>query len=188
MGMVRFILLFIVAWGAPLAWAQPAQVILLRHAEKSEDPADVHLSLKGRERALALVPWLTETRTFLTNGLPAALFATATFKPEHSQRPQETLAPLARHLGQPVQTPFQNREYVALAQNILTNQAYAGKTVVICWVHDYIPQLAAALGVSPMPRKMKADEFDRVLLISFHDEKASLENLPQRLLYGDAAR
>ena len=34
-------------------------------------------------------------------------------------------------------------DYVALAHLILADPAYAGKTVLICWNHEEIPQLAA---------------------------------------------
>jgi hypothetical protein len=50
-----------------------------------------------------------------------------------------------------------------------------------------IPELAAALGVknplSPWPSKV----FDRVWKITFSDASTMLENLPQNLMFGDAA-
>jgi hypothetical protein len=39
---------------------------------------------------------------------------------------------------------------------------YVGKTVVICWNLEEIPQLAAALGVAPEPPKWKSSVFDVV--------------------------
>lgn len=170
------------------AAAQPRQIILLRHAEKGSDPADNHLSLKGRERALALAPYLTETPELLTNGLPVALFASGAQKATHSFRSMETLAPLGKQLNQPVWSSFTNKEVEALADFILRQRSYQGKTIVVCWTHEYIPELIAALGAPSPARKMKSSEFDRLYLITYKDRKATIQDLPQRLLYGDSSR
>jgi hypothetical protein len=74
----------------------------------------------------------------------------------------------------PVQTPFYGKEYAALAHLILADPVYAGKTVLICWNHEEIPQLAAALGVTPEPPKWKESVYDQVYLISYHDGTAAL--------------
>jgi hypothetical protein len=71
--------------------------------------------------------------------------------------------------------PSLGKDYAALANRILAEPAYAGKTVLICWNHEEIPQLAAALGVSPEPPKWKGSVFDRVYVISYYDGKAALE-------------
>ncbi|HZE74330.1 MAG TPA: hypothetical protein VE091_03410, partial [Gemmatimonadales bacterium] len=65
-------------------------------------------------------------------------------------------------------------DYAALANLILTDSAYAGKTVLICWNHEEIPQLAAALGVTPEPPKWKGRVFDRVYVISYDHGKVAL--------------
>lgn len=169
--------------------AQPAQIILIRHAEKPDDPEDIHLTLKGRERAMALVPYLTETPELLTNGLPVALFATAAIKSSHSLRPQETVEPLSKRLKLPIHSSFLNKEYAALARHILTNPEYRGKTVVICWVHDYIPELVEALGVRQAARKKwKSGSFDRTYLIIYRNNATTLLDMPQKLLFGDSSR
>ena len=56
---------------------------------------------------------------------------------------------MARALNLPVQAPFLGKNYAALAKRILATPAYTGKTVLICWNHEEIPRLAAALGVTP---------------------------------------
>jgi hypothetical protein len=58
--------------------------------------------------------------------------------------------------------------------------------VLICWDHEYIPRLAAALGIFPQPSAWPADVFDRVWIITYKDGLASLVNMPQRLLFGDS--
>jgi hypothetical protein len=103
-----------------------------------------------------------------------AVFATRTTKDDNGQRTQETVAPLARVLELPVQTPFLGKDYAALASLILETPAYAGKTVLICWNHEVIPQLAAALGVTPEPPKWKGSSYGQVYVISYHDGRAAL--------------
>jgi hypothetical protein len=153
---------------------RPAQIILIRHADKPADPEDPHLSRAGVQRAERLVPFITTDPTMTRFGLPVAVFATRTTKDDNGQRTQETVAPLARVLKLPVQTPFLGKAYAALASLILANPAYAGKTVLICWNHEEIPQLAAALGVRPEPPKWKANVYDQVYVISYHDGRAAL--------------
>jgi hypothetical protein len=152
----------------------PAQIILIRHAEKPIDPKNPHLSRAGVKRATQLVSFITTDPAMTRFGLPVAVFATRTTKGDNGQRTQETVAPLARALKLPVQTPYLGKDYAALAKLILANPAYAGKTVLICWNHEEIPQLAAALGVTPEPPKWKGSVFDRVYVISYHDGNAAL--------------
>lgn len=157
-------------WSVPL----PAQIILIRHADEPADPRDPHLSPAGVRRAEQLVSFITTDPVMTRFGLPVAVFATRTTKDGNGQRTQETVAPLARVLRLPVQTPFLGRDYAALASLILADPAYAGKAILICWNHEEIPQLAAALGVTPEPPKWKQSVFDRVYVISYHDGEVAL--------------
>lgn len=135
---------------------------------------------------MALVPFLTETPELLRHGLPAALFATKIAPDDPSHRPQETITPLSKHLHLPIQADYLDKGYARLAQHILTNPSYLGKTVLICWNHTYIPQLTAALGVRPQPPKWRSEVFNRVFIITLKGGQATLMNLPQRLLFGDS--
>ncbi|HMG70735.1 MAG TPA: hypothetical protein VK544_06440 [Gemmatimonadaceae bacterium] len=154
--------------------ARPAQIILLRHAEKPADPDDSHLSPAGVKRAEQLVPFIMKDPAMSRFGLPVAVFASQTTKHDNGQRSQETVAPLARALKLQVQAPFRSKDYAALARMILANPAYAGKTVLICWTHEEIPRLASALGVKPRPPKWKDSVFDRVYVISYQNGNAGL--------------
>ena len=162
-------------WG----WTQPAQIILLRHAEKPSDSQSVHLSKEGQKRAKELAPFLISDPVLTKYGLPVALYATHPTKHGHGQRTKETITPLSKSLHLPVLAPYLSENYAALAASVLTNPKYQGKTVLICWVHDYIPQLAAALGASPEPPRWKGDVYDRIFLISYEGGKATLKDLPQ---------
>jgi hypothetical protein len=154
--------------------SRPAQIILIRHAEKPADTQDPHLSKAGVRRAAALVSFIRTDAVMMRFGLPVAIFATATTKDDNGQRTQETVAPLGRALRLSVQAPYHGKDFAALATQILTNPAYAGKTVLICWNHEVIPQLAAALGVMPEPPKWKGSVFDQVYVITYRDGKAAL--------------
>ncbi|HEV8410431.1 MAG TPA: histidine phosphatase family protein [Gemmatimonadaceae bacterium] len=152
---------------APERYARPAQIILVRHADKPLDPADPHLSPAGVERAKRLATFLATDPSMIKYGSPVAIFATQTTKHDDGQRTQETMVPLARKLGLQVQTPFLGKEYGALARMILSGSQYSGKTIVVCWNHETLPELAAALGVNPMPRKWKGAVFDQVYVITY---------------------
>ena len=154
--------------------SRPAHVILIRHADKPADPRDPHLSEAGVKRAEQLVSFVTGDPAMTKLGSPVAVFATKTTRDGNGQRTQETVAPLAKALGLRVQTPFRSKDYAALAKLVLEDPEYSDKTLLICWNHEQIPQLAAALGVSPEPRKWKASVFDLVYVISYRNGKTEL--------------
>jgi len=153
---------------------RPAQIILIRHGDEPDDSNDPHLSRAGVQRAEDLVPFITTDSAMTRYGLPVAVFATRTTKHGNAVRTQETVAPLARALKLPVQTPFFSEDYAALAKRILKDPRYAGKTVLICWNHEEIPQLVKALGVSPKPPKWKDSVYDLVYIITYQGGKAAL--------------
>jgi hypothetical protein len=152
----------------------PSRIILIRHAEKPDDPADPHLTEAGRARAKRLVTYITTDPAMIRLGAPVAVYATQTTKHDDGQRTQETVAPLARALKLTVQTPYLGKEYAAIAREILANPSYRGKTILICWNHETITELASALGVVPQPPKWKGSVFDRVYVISYTGGKASI--------------
>jgi len=179
-------LLALFLFTALAAGAQPAQIILLRHAEKPDDPLATHLSPRGEERARALVSLLGRNSRLTSNAPIAALYAARVTRHGHSYRSGETLAPLAADLGLKVQEPYENEQYSLLARDIRGNRAYQGKTVVICWTHHNINDLAAAFGVKPRPSEWKDKTFDRLWLLSPGAHGFDLKDVPQHLLKGDS--
>ena len=161
------------------AQGQPARVILMRHAEKPADDKDRHLSPVGRERARFLAEWFTQTPALTNDGPPVALYATRPATRHRSERPRETVEPLAHRLELKIETPYGAEEYGKLARELLHDPRLRGKTVVICWVHDYLPQFAAALGVKPQPHSWPRSDFDRAYLITFAEGGAKLDYLRQ---------
>ena len=193
----------------------PSQILIIRHGEKVGDPkkdddGGRNLSIQGSARAAA-VPSLfapaspqPSCKLYIKSGefiglyrqIPlkgkAPRFATpnfifATQNSKHSKRPVETVTPLAIALNLPLNDGFADTdaEITEMANAILNEFAFAGKVVLICWHHGNIPAVAKALGVSKPP-KWDGKVFDRVWQITFPKGKASLQNLPQMLLYGDS--
>jgi phosphohistidine phosphatase SixA len=99
------------------------------------------LSEAGTARAERLATYIPETF-----GKPDYIIATSHSK--HSNRPRETVAPLANALGLKVQHDYENDEFEDLVDEIFSNPEYKGKTVVICWHHGKLPAIAALLGAA----------------------------------------
>lgn len=152
----------------------PAHIILIRHAEEPSEPSDPHLSKKGARRADRFVEFITHDPAIIRLGAPAAIFATETTNDGNGQRTQETVEPLAKVLDLNVQTPYHAKDYDQLATRVLSDHSLDGKTVVICWNHEFIPQLARALGVTNAPSKWKDKVYDQVLVISYRGGRATL--------------
>lgn len=142
--------------------AQDTVVVLVRHGEKVSEEANAELAEAGLRRAEALVPLLAPMR-------PAALFAS------ERKRTQQTLGPLAKATGLPLQIR-KAKEEAALAKHLL--EAWKGRTVVVCGHSNTVGPLAVALGVMggiPEPKG-----FDRYWIVKVDGlGKASVEDLPQ---------
>ena len=137
-------------------------ILLMRHAEKSDDPLDPNLSPAGLARADRLATYIPDTF-----GRPDILFAAANSK--HSHRPHQTLKPLAERLGLPINMEFADQDYGALAHTIHHTPQYEGLRIVICWHHGNIPSLADALGAEPgaYPNPWPASVFNLILQFRF---------------------
>ena len=142
--------------------ASTARILLIRHGEKPADMTDPHLSDQGRARAAMLAAQLPALYPNI-----AKLYATAPSKT--SNRPYETIAPLAKTLGLTIHNGFADKEYAALAALVLQGlDKLAGKTVVICWHHEKIPALARdGFGQTAAPGTWEDSVFDRIWQIDF---------------------
>ncbi|MBA4188630.1 MAG: histidine phosphatase family protein [Planctomycetaceae bacterium] len=180
--------------GAP-AIAQPAQVILIRHGEKTDDDKDVHLSTFGRCRAAALVPYFLETDALLKFGKPVAIYAQNAPNPKkNSLRPIETIQPLADSLKLEVQHQTERDKFQQMVDEVMSNSKYQGKMVVVCWEHERLTEIAPAFlkyakNVKGAPKEWKWEgkHFDRTWVITFTDkDNATFEQHLQRLMFGDS--
>jgi hypothetical protein len=184
---------------APVAQAStyPSHVLIIRHAEKPDDKKDKHLTSRGAARAAALPSLFYIPKVFRTKPAPFPtpdfLFATAESK--DSNRPVETVQPLAKALGGlEIHGKHADGDYQPLVDHLFSNAKHAGKTVLICWHHGKIrgltrAVLAKAKNGDPVSKQVKAWDpavFDRVWQITFDDQgQATFVNRPQRLLFKD---
>ena len=167
---------------APTSTAQPpATILIIRHAEKLTD-GQLDLSPTGFKRA-SLLPNLFVPGARPDLPTPQAIFATHQSK--HSNRPVETVTPLATALHLPIDNTIQNEDYAALAATLLSGK-YAGKVVLVSWHHGTLPQFVTALGAQPPYTPWPDTQFDRIWRIDYKDGKATLKDLPQHLLPGDS--
>ena len=193
--------------------------MLIRHGEKPDGGPD--LSVRGSSRAGAIPSLFanpppnttleTSCRLATGNGqfsgsyplvdvptgttpasslLPPPDFLFAAMASKSSNRPVETITPLATALGQTIDASFDDDAYQSLADAI-TSKAYAGKTVLVCWHHGKMADLAQSLGVSPKPKKPSGTVFDRLWLIDYSyaagTRTVTFTDGAQWLLYGDSS-
>lgn len=184
----RLLLLSLLAIPFPLLLeGVPAQVIIIRHGEKPSKGNG--LSLKGEQRADALVAFFQGNSEVLQYGLPDAIFAETPESSGKRTRPLLTITPLANALNLTPNTSFSRDDIKGLTGEIMNNPVYEGKMVLVCWEHTEIPGIAAALGAKA-PSKWSKKVFDRVWILSFdtisNSSKIDFADLPQQLLYGDS--
>src|ERR1700749_1670042 len=93
----------------------PATVLLIRHAEKL-DNGEIDLSPIGFERA-RLLP--KDFASCARPDLPTPQVLFASPRSPHSNRPVQTVPPLAESLHLPIDNSFKNDDYAALASTLL---------------------------------------------------------------------
>lgn len=160
----------------------PTTVLLIRHGEKPKDDADINLTVKGTQRAVALAPYLLGTF-----GQPCAIYAMGQHKPTSSVRPIQTITPTANVAGLSVITQYNKDSYKNLVTEIMSKPEYEGKMVFICWEHLQLRKIAKEFGIpkKDIP-KWKGDDYDHLWQLSSSGEKYDLKVIAQKLLYGDS--
>src|SRR5262249_31360797 len=130
------------------AGKHPRHVLILRHAEKPDNDQDPHLTSRGAARAAALPSLFRIPPTFLTEPapFPTPAFVFATHQSKHSNRPVETVTPLAKVLGDVhVHDKHADDEFQEVVDHVFGDAKYAGQTILICWHHGKIPKLTLAV-------------------------------------------
>lgn len=175
---------------AVIVRAMPAQIMIIRHAEKFEDQHKIHLSPRGHTRANALAQFFQSDPRVLEYGVAAAIIAQCPSQQKKSVRCEETVAPLAHALGKTVINRFAYGEVKELVDWLRASREWDSKSVLICAAHMDIVPIAKALGVPQLRQAVWPHEtYDRVWLIDFSptDGKvASFRDIPQCLLFGDS--
>jgi broad specificity phosphatase PhoE len=145
------------------------RILLMRHAEKSADPMDPHLSPDGYARAVKLADYIPSTL-----GVPKFLFAASISK--HSVRPIETIKPLSAKIGVPIDSTYADQDYGALATQLLSDQRFANASslILVCWHHGNIPSMAHALraNAGSYPDPWDAQVFNQILVLSYSSDDA----------------
>lgn len=119
-------------------WGLPAQVLLVRHAERAAEPAgDPPLTAAGRERAQALIAALAHA------GVTAII--TTEFK-----RSAETAAPLAQALGLTPEVIGARGNEAHVAAVVAAVRRQTG-VVLVVGHSNTVPAIAAALGGPRLP-------------------------------------
>jgi hypothetical protein len=171
---------------APDTLTGPAQVILIRHAEKPETGPD--LNERGQERAQALVDFFKNNLAAARHGVPVEIYAAAPISEGSSLRSIETVTPLSQSLGIKINTNYTKKEDERMVKDIMSDSNCAGKTALICWEHKGIPDLLKDFGWTSGPNSWPGENvFDRVWILNFDGGKpVSFEDVPQHLLPGDS--
>jgi hypothetical protein len=92
-------------------------------------------------------------------------------------RPYETVQPLSKRTGIPIDATYADQDYGALAADLLsgaTGGDVAGKQGVICWHHGNIPSLLRALGGKggDYPDPWDPNVFGLILKVEFRNGEA----------------
>lgn len=136
----------------------PGRILLLRHSEKTGKLDDIYLSKAGEKRAERLASYIPQVF-----GRPDFIYAAARSK--RSIRSMETVKPLAAALGIEVQYHIEDKDFKSLVTEIFSKSEYRGKTIVICWHHGKLPEIAALLGApqGSHPNPWPQDCFNLIL-------------------------
>ncbi len=150
------------------------QILLMRHAEKPDDRANPNLSPAGLQRAKELAPYIQAKF-----GTPAFLFAAA--PSPHSNRPVQTIEPLAKATGIAIDDSIPGRRYDELADRLLTEPRYLRKLAVVCWHHEKIPALARALEArqGDYPDPWADDVFNLILKFDFDGDRPQVTRITE---------
>jgi phosphohistidine phosphatase SixA len=135
----------------------PARIILLRHAEKTGMADDRGLSLLGKYRAQSLAVALPQ----YFGPISRIIAARSTVR---SERPVQTVEPLAAAFDLPVDTRWNTNDYAKLAHE-LANEHYRDSQVLICWRHKTMQQLARSLGAIDAP-PWPESVYERILVLT----------------------
>lgn len=149
----------------------PLKVVILRHAEKPDDGAN--LSCRGLNRSLAR-PAILWNRY----GRPD-LVLVPTLKQGNETRHArmfQTIVPMAVRLNLEINTSFEEDDVTGMANHVLGQSG----TVLIVWQHSQIPALTKALGVGDVP-EWKDKDFDSIWVVTRHDGTSRLSTAVEGL-------
>jgi hypothetical protein len=150
-------------------------ILVMRHAEKPDDPFEPDLTKDGHARAEKLVGFIQNKF-----GTPDFIFAAAITR--HSARPYETVRPLSRATGIGIDATIADNDYGVLAELLRTRKKYAGKLVVVCWHHGNIPPMMRYLGAekTDYPRPWDHKVFNLILRTEISGDEVSVKKVKEK--------
>ena len=160
----------------------PKEILILRHAEKPVDTSNENLSVKGYERAAALAYYMPDAFGTIDH-----IFAAGVGHKSNSERPRETITPLAERLNKKVHDTYLKYQYTEMIHHIFGDDKYTDTTIAIAWQHTDIEAIATAFGAEKVPTsKWPGDCFDLVWKLTYNGNKGyTLDQIPQLLMHGD---
>jgi hypothetical protein len=168
----------------------PRRIMFIRHAEKpiagangvtksgEQDPES--LIVRGWQRAGALVQFFTSDPT----RKPNFLYASGIGPHSKSNRPKETVTPLAEWLDDLIIIVDHLKDDTdGLMKSVLKQ----GGNVLVCWEHQLIPTLVGLLPNAPgVPQTWPDERFDIVWVLEAAGNGWKFTQIPQMLLAGDS--
>lgn len=175
-----------------------SKIMLIRHSEKpsgdgtikgisnSGDPNPEGLTVRGWQRAGALARFFSPLdQRFIEPGIatPDTIFASGVGAHSKSERPRQTVEPLAELLGKTTVEDYLKGDEIALATACV---AKAG-VVLVAWEHVLIHVIANAIvgNAEMVPQNWPDDRFDVVWVLDRQLAGWSFSQVPQLLLGGD---
>lgn len=143
----------------------PKRVVLLRHAEKTGEDGDIHLSKAGFARAKRLATYIPDTF-----GAPVAIFAAP--RTPLSARSIETVTPLSLAINVTISPGVVDAALPAFVRALFSDPELNGGTIVVCWQHHDLPEIARLLGVpdNVCPEPWPDDVFDAIIDITYDED------------------
>ncbi len=153
--------------------ATPKEIMIIRHTDKLiQDEPGPALSAPGLARSISFAFYFLKRF-----GEPDFIIAADDEKitgKEIAIRSIQTVAPLAnllqeRHPNQPypILHPYPSDNFQQLADDLLKQPMFNGKRVLICWSHQRIAKLTAALGVTDNIPDWPRPDYDTVYDLQF---------------------
>jgi hypothetical protein len=173
----------------------PTRIMFIRHAEKPGQPAnggdgvtvdgkqdDESLTVRGWQRAGALAKFFSSQPPMRPN----IIFAAGVGHGSKSERPSETVTPLAQLLDIFETDSFVTTHLKSDLQQLIDDVMSSKGIVLVAWQHELIPNLVGLLPNAPdVPQKWPGDRFDMVWVFDPAGTGWAFSQVPQLLLVGD---
>lgn len=177
----------------------PTRIMFIRHAEKpsvppSDDsggngvtllgkPDEESLTVRGWQRAGALATFFSSQPAMCPN----IIFAAGIGHGSKSERPEETVTPLAQLLDIFATKKFVTTDLKDQLQPLIGDVMSSEGIVLVSWQHEFIPKMVGLLPNAPaVPQKWPGNRFDMVWVFDANESGWTFSQVPQMVLAGDS--